>query len=429
MERKKLFNKDFFLLWQGQTISQIGSQIFSIALMFWIKHETGSATLMGMVMMVSMLPAAILGPVSGAIVDNLPRKRLIIISDIINGINVILLSAVVYYSLLSVELTIIMVFIMATISGLLFSVFNPAITASIPDLVPKDKLQAANSMQESIHQLSLFIGQAAGGILYVIFGAPLLFLFDGITYLFSAFSESFINLPRRKIQKHDSLKATYRHYKKETVDGLKYVWNEKGIRFIFLSFSVMTFFIMPFIVLLPFYVEDTLGLSPDWYGYFFGAFGLGSIIGYLVSGVINPKGKFKVVSVQLSILFVGAMMPVFGFLTSGYLAAIIMFITGVADGYFTVNIITALQLKINPDMRGRVFGVLNSISIGLAPVAMALAGIAADILNKNIPPIFIFCGVFTFLTCLFSVLSPHYRKFLEDEKPYEADPEKKPSPD
>lgn len=412
MKPQKLLNKNFFLLWQGQTVSQIGSQIFSIALMFWIKHVTGSAMLMGFVMMLSMLPVALVGPVSGAIVDNLSRKKLIIFSDIINGLISITLAIIVGYSLLSVNTTIVLIFIFASISGILFSVFNPAISAAIPDLVPEEKLQTANSMKESVQQLSLFIGQALGGILFTIFGAPLLFLFDGITYLFSATSESFIDIPRRMVEKHNSIKETYNHYRKETIDGLKYVWSRKGIRFIFLSFSVMNFFIMPFIVLLPFYVEDTLGLQADWYGYIFGTFGLASILGYGLSGIINPKGKLRVYSVLSALLLTGALLPLFGIITQGYLAVITMFFIGLADGYFTVNIITILQLKIESEMRGRVFAVLNSVSVGITPVSMALAGIAADLLNNNIPPIFIFCGVFTFLTCLFSVFNRHYRDFL-----------------
>jgi len=55
-----LFNKNFFLLWRGQFVSQMGNQAFSIAMMFWIKHETGWATLMGLVMMVSQIPAVLL---------------------------------------------------------------------------------------------------------------------------------------------------------------------------------------------------------------------------------------------------------------------------------------------------------------------------------------------------------------------------------
>lgn len=367
---------------------------------------------MGLVMMMSMLPAAVMGPISGAVVDNLPRKKLIIYSDLINGFNVIILAAIIYYSLLPLETIIVLIFIISTISGILFSIFNPSISSSIPDLVPESKLQAANSMKESIQQLSTFIGQAAGGILYTLFGAPLLFLFDGITFLFSAASESFIDFPPKEIKKHASFKEMYSHYKEETLIGLKFVWNDKGIRFIFLSFSVLTFFIMPFIVLLPFYVEDILGLDPSWYGYLFGSFGLGSILGYVVSSVINPKGNFRVVSVLTAFVIVGGLIPMFGFIVNGILATVVMLIVGIADGYFTVNVITILQIKIKPELRGRVFALLNSLSFGLSPLAMALAGVAADILNHDVQPIFIFCGAFTFLTCLTSAFSKHYRNFL-----------------
>jgi len=71
-------NRNFFLLWQGQLVSQIGNQAFLIGTMFWTMEATGSASLMGAYMMLSMLPMIVLGPLGGTVADWYPRRRVII---------------------------------------------------------------------------------------------------------------------------------------------------------------------------------------------------------------------------------------------------------------------------------------------------------------------------------------------------------------
>ena len=88
-----LLNKNFVLLWQGQLVSLFGVQAYNIAMMFWIKHQTGSATLMGLVMMVSQIPGVVLGPVSGVFVDRYSRWKIIVGSDLIRGFVTISLAA------------------------------------------------------------------------------------------------------------------------------------------------------------------------------------------------------------------------------------------------------------------------------------------------------------------------------------------------
>lgn len=411
----RLFNRNFFLLWQGQFVSQIGSQAYAIAMMLWVKHETGSASLMGLLMMVSMIPFVILGPFAGTFADHFSRRKIIIFSDVLSGMPVLVLAFLMFYRPNDSELLIVCLFLVNVALGIIRSFFGPAISAAIPDIVPRAKVAAANSLNQSSAQISQFIGQGIGGYLFIMIGAPLLFVIDGVTYLFSAFSESFIRIPQKIPEKKEMWKDKFRKFKSDTMEGFRYVWGHLGIRALFFAAAFINFFAIPIVILLPFYVEDHLRATPDWYGYILAAFGLGTLIGYGIAGGAKISSHIRSKAIISALVLMSFCLPILSILGEPVLALFLMMIVGVLSGFFNINIYTLLQITIPSEMRGRVFGLLITLTAGLTPISMGLSGIIADLVNQNIPLIYAICGVITFSLTIITSFSKNFRVFLQSE--------------
>ncbi|MDH3890034.1 MAG: MFS transporter [candidate division Zixibacteria bacterium] len=406
----KLFNRNFVLLWQGQFVSQMGNQAFSIALMFWIKHETGSATLMGLIMMVSQIPAVILSPIAGAFADRHSRKSIIIVSDMVRGVTVLALAALIFFAPDESDMILAALFVVAIIASSMGAFFRPAISAAIPDLVPTERVAAANSMNQSSMQASMLAGQSVGGVLFRIMGAPLLFMIDGVTYLISAVSEMFISIPQKAPK--PSTGSAFQRFKVDTIEGMRFAWKHPGRRSLTLAAAFINFFLVPFLILLPFYVEDTLGVTVDWYGFMIAALGLGSLIGYLGAGTIKVKGRTRSWMMIGSLILMSLAFAALGLTKSPPAAVVLMFLAGAVNGYININIATIMQLTTPSEIRGRVFGLLGTMSAGLTPISMGLTGFVTDLLDQNIPLVMISCGLITAILSIAVSFGREFRQFL-----------------
>ncbi|MBN1411823.1 MAG: MFS transporter [Spirochaetales bacterium] len=291
---KKLFNRNFLLLWQGQFISQMGTQMAIIGEIFWVKHSLHMATLVGLTSILWTLTTILFGPIGGSFADTHSRKKIIVLCDILSGIGFFSLSIVIFTMPDALWLIFGLIITLAIINGIIFSAFNPAIQASVPDIVPARDLQRANSITSSSYQISVLVGQSLGGVIFKVIGAPFMFLVNSLSFLYCGITESFIKLPdRTKKMAKGNLKKTIRAHMANIAEGLKYIFSNKGLRSSLTTIAVLNFFSSPIIVLLPFFVEDTLHIGAEWYGFFMGGFGMGAIVGYILTGILDLKGKVK----------------------------------------------------------------------------------------------------------------------------------------
>ncbi len=408
----RLFNKNFVLLWQGQFVSSLGSQAFSIAMMFWIKHETGSATLMGTLMMAATIPSVLLGPVAGTFADHHSRKLIIVWCDLLNGILSVSLAAMIFIWPGEVDLTIVWLFVVSVAAMTVSAFFRPAISAAIPDLVPPDKLTGANSVNQFSMQLSGFMGQGAGGVLYRVLGAPMLFLIDGLTYFFSAVSEMFITIPQTIPEKTKGMKASWERFKTNTAEGFKFVWGSAGLKALFTMAAFLNFVFVPVMVLLPFFVEDFLHATPDWFGYMMAGFGVGAMFGYVAAGAMKLRGRRRMIVVIVALIVMSVIFMSIGLATDPKTALVLFVLLGLTNGMVNINIATVIQLTTPSEIRGRVMGLLGTLGGGLTPIAMGLAGVVADLVDQNIPLIIIVCGASATVLSIVLALRRPYREFL-----------------
>lgn len=412
---RKLMNRNFALLWQGQSISRIGDQVFEVALLFFVKHLTDSAALVGLMMMVSALPAVLLGPIGGTFADRHSRRKILIAADTINGVVVIALAALVLLVPEATDFALIMVFITAVVIATAAAFFNPAISASILDLVPQDRVAGANSLNQMSAQLALFLGQGLGGVLFRLLGAPFLFLFNGVSYLFAAGSESFVRIPQVIPEKSLHWREQFRDFKRDTVIGFRFVWQRSGLRTLVLVSAFLNFFSVPIIVLLPFFVEDILKAPVDWYGFIVAATGVGALIGYIFAGAIRLSNRARGRLLLTFIIVESFGYGLLGFVRDPVTALILGLLDGFVSGVVMVNVTTLLQLTTPSEMRGRVFGLLGTISGSLTPIAMGLAGVIADLLDRDIPLIYVTCGVIMVALSSLVTLNRTFRAFLAYE--------------
>jgi MFS family permease len=408
-------NRNFVLLWQGQFVSQLGSQAFTIAMMFWLKEVTGSATVMGAVMMASLLPMAILSPLGGVAADRFSRRGIIIACDLVNGVAVLSLAALMLTGAASTPFLVGWLFGVSVVGGILHSLFMPAIKAAIPSIVPSDRVAAANSLNEASTEVSTLVGQGVGGVLFRVLGAPVLFLVDGVSYLVSAASEAFITIPQTRLPAPPSLRAAARDAWRDLAAGMVFVRSRRGMPELIGTAAVINFFAMPFFVLLPFFVEDTLHRTSDWYGYLLAAFGGAGIAGYAVAGVVRWKGAARGAALSGCLVGVALGMGALGLARTAWHALALMAATGVLHGFFHVTITTLLQTRTPEELRGRVFGVLHALVMGLAPFAMGLSGVVADALDQNVRLVFVMCGAVLFVTAVVAVSSRALRDFLSGD--------------
>ncbi|MEA2560472.1 MAG: transporter, family, macrolide efflux protein [Acidobacteriota bacterium] len=414
----RLWNRDFALLWQGQMVSQLGNQAFHIAMMSWLLRATGSASLMGLLMFTALLPGVVLGPVGGTFADRHSRIRIALICDLLAGAGVLALSFMMFDPRVerlepaAVRFVIALMFGVSALLGILRAFFTPALSAAIPDLVPRERIPAANSLNQISVQGSSLLGQAVGGVLFQALGAAFLYLVNGLSFLYAALCALLIRLPPRAIVPRPETAHPFRQFFGETAEGFRYLWKHTGLRDFTVIASVVNFLGMPIMVLFPFFVELYLKKDARWYGFLLAAIGAGSVAGFVLAGAKPLKGGERRRWIVTAMILAPLLFGILGVVSNAWAALGVAFLGGVALGVINVYLMSMVQMATPGEMRGRVLSVIMTMTGGLMPIGMVLGGIVGDLTGKNVPLIYAVCGGLGFLVASGVFVRRDLREFL-----------------
>jgi MFS family permease len=173
-------NRNLRLLFVGQTISQLGDWFNSVAVFALLLDLTGSATAVAWMMIVQFLPVALIGPLAGVVVDRVNRRRLMIATDIVRGVLIL--------GLLLVQRPdqVWLAYLVMSLSVSAQAFFEPARTATIPNVTSREELMPANALSSAMWSMMLAVGASVGGLVTVIAGRDVAFVINSLSFFTSA---------------------------------------------------------------------------------------------------------------------------------------------------------------------------------------------------------------------------------------------------
>jgi MFS family permease len=405
-------NRDFVLLQVGQTLSTIGSESTGIAYPLLVLAITHSPVQAGVVGFARLVPWVLFGVLAGAAVDRLPRKRMMIASDIVRIAAVVSIVVAIAVDRISFA----QIAIVAFVEGTMFVFFNLAEIGALRSVVPARQLPAAAAAEQARYATMTLVAPPLGGALFGL-GRALPFLADAVSYVFSLASLLAIRTPFQEEREHEQVPL-----RTQLAEGFRWLWGHPFLRTCAILFTwVNLLFEATFLVLIV--VGRRHGLSGAHIGALIAVLGLCSLAG----SVASPRLQ-RLLSMRA--IVVGSFWLQLGIAAFVLEPNIYVLLVGAIPAAFlgpSVNaIVIGYRVAVVPDrLTGRVNSVARTIALCGAPLGPLVAGLLLGSFSAR-TTVAIFACAMLLLSVIGSV-SPSIRKApsldeLDDLPTREASP-------
>ena len=375
-----LRRRDFGLLWTGGLVSVAGDWVLRAALPFFVYERTGSTIATAGMIAAELAPAVLLGSVAGVFVDRWDRKRVLVVSNLLEAAAVSLLLLVPHGGPLWV------VYAVAAVQSSVAAFGTPAETALLPTLVEREHLLAANALNALNNRLGRLLGLPLGGALLGYLGLDAVVLVDCASFLGAALLIAPIRAPRRPRAEDGDVAAAasaWASFWHEWIDGLRLVRRERTIAVLFFVFGLMTFGGTMFDPLTVAWVRDVLGGGPQVYSGLMTVHAVAGIAGSLLVARLGRRLSPRELMGWGSLAAAAALLVKFNVPLLPLAIALSAF-GGVTSVASAVGAETVAQQSVSDEYRGRVFGSLGA-TLSLLSLAGAFVGGALGEVVGTVP--------------------------------------------
>lgn len=397
---------NFLPMFIGQQLSLLGSSLVMFALVWYATKQTGDATVLATATTIAHVPYILIGPFVGAMVDRWNRKLVMIFSDLIVALATAALALLFAFNLIQIWHIYLILFI-RSLAGIFQS---PAQSASISLMVPKEQLTRLGGINQATQGLISTFSPALGALLMELLPIQGVLAIDTITAAIAILLLIFfVKVPQPKSDSQKEL-VTVKSLMADVRYGFRYIFGWRGLAIIILIASLLNMVIAPAGNLLPLLITEFFQKGAQELAWMQVAMGVGSIAGGLILGV---WGGFKrqVVNILLGVAGIGAGILFLGFLpSSAYWIALGAFgLIGLSSSLANGALGPLLQAKVPPEVQGRVFTVLSSLSIAMMPIGLYLSAPIAK--QFGIQTAYIVGGTLGLLIVVFAALNKHVMTF------------------
>jgi MFS family permease len=359
---RSLTVRNFRLFTIGQFISNTGSWMQSISLAYLVLTLSKSGSLLGLVTAVQFLPILLFGAQAGIVVDRLNRRRLIMITQT----SFMLVAFVLFYLVASHTITITLVFVASVVLGLINAIDTPARQTFVQELVGRDSLQNAVTLNSASFNLARAIGPAVVGVAIAHLGISWGFLLNAISFVAILIALVMMRPTQLFVQ------GTVVREPGQIRAGLRYVRNRPILLATLLAILIAGIFAYNFPVTIPLLAETTFRGHAQLLGDFMSLFGVGAIIGSVGAASLRRPASPKLM-VIISVGFAG-LMGLVALAPSIWLAGLALMGLGAMSISFNAFANTTLQLNSRFEMRGRVMALYTLGFLGSTPIGAPIVG-------------------------------------------------------